>query len=121
MSEEHYFKKCTSCKKEIAWKTKYYVCNVTTCTRKRTGLTFCSVSCWDAHVPILRHKESWSEERISPKNLTEFLALEAAEESERERTREREKKMAEAELKRLEEEKIRRANQPKTVIRRSSQ
>jgi len=27
---------------------------------------FCSVSCWDAHVPTLRHKESWAIEQKAP-------------------------------------------------------
>jgi hypothetical protein len=42
------------------------VCNVSTCNRKRTGLVFCSVSCWDAHLPLVRHRESWALERTSP-------------------------------------------------------
>ncbi|HTL12553.1 MAG TPA: hypothetical protein VL588_08710, partial [Bdellovibrionota bacterium] len=36
------------------------------CNRKRTGLAFCSVSCWDAHLPIVNHRESWAEERKAP-------------------------------------------------------
>jgi hypothetical protein len=27
---------------------------------------FCSVACWDAHVPTMRHRESWAEEQRSP-------------------------------------------------------
>jgi hypothetical protein len=61
-----HWKKCTTCKKPIAFRAVYWVCNVSTCNRKRTGLTFCSVECWDAHVPVLRHKESWAEERRAP-------------------------------------------------------
>lgn len=57
---------CTTCKKEIDYKKIYYVCNVSTCTRKRAGFVFCSVSCWDAHVPTMRHKESWAVERRAP-------------------------------------------------------
>lgn len=57
---------CTTCKKEIEYKKIYYVCNVSTCTRKRAGFVFCSVSCWDAHVPTMRHKESWAVERRAP-------------------------------------------------------
>jgi hypothetical protein len=60
------WKRCNSCKKEIAWSQKYWVCNVSTCNRKRTGLIFCSVSCWDAHVPMMNHRESWAEERKAP-------------------------------------------------------
>jgi len=28
--------------------------------------TFCSVSCWQAHVPVLRHRDAWAEERRAP-------------------------------------------------------
>ncbi len=61
-----YWKKCNSCKKPIAYRAGYWVCNVSTCNRKRTGLSFCTVSCWDAHVPGMNHRESWAEERRAP-------------------------------------------------------
>src|SRR5689334_13530384 len=60
------WRKCSSCKAVIAYKALYWVCNVSTCTRKRTGLIFCKVSCWDAHVPMMNHRESWAEERKAP-------------------------------------------------------
>jgi hypothetical protein len=67
MSEtQAHWRRCSSCKEPIGFETPYWVCNVSTCNRKRTGLVFCSVSCWDAHVPLLRHRESWAEERRSP-------------------------------------------------------
>jgi hypothetical protein len=66
-SEIHdYWKKCSSCKKPLDYSSKYWVCNVSTCNRKRTGLVFCNVSCWDAHVPMMNHRESWAEERRAP-------------------------------------------------------
>lgn len=61
-----YWRKCTTCKKEIGFSALYWVCNVSTCNRQRTGLVFCSVSCWDAHVPVMNHKESWAIEKRSP-------------------------------------------------------
>lgn len=61
-----HWRPCSSCKKPIAYSAAYWTCNVSTCNRKRTGLFFCSVSCWDAHVPIMRHRESWAEEQRSP-------------------------------------------------------
>ncbi len=61
------FKKCNMCKKDIAWRSLYWVCSVSTCNRKRVGLSFCSVTCWDAHLPDARHKEAWAEERRAPK------------------------------------------------------
>jgi hypothetical protein len=60
------WRRCNSCKKPINYGKLYWVCNVSTCNRKRTGLIFCEVSCWDAHVPMMNHKESWAEERKAP-------------------------------------------------------
>lgn len=50
------WKKCSICKKDIPFDSKYYECSVSTCTGKRTGFVFCSVSCWDVHVPGARHR-----------------------------------------------------------------
>ena len=61
------WKPCSSCRKPIGLNTVYWNCNVSTCNRKRTGLVFCSVECWDAHVPLYNHRESWAEEKRSPK------------------------------------------------------
>jgi hypothetical protein len=60
------WRKCSSCKKSIGFGQDYWVCNVSTCNRKRTGLAFCRVSCWDAHLPLMNHRESWAEERKAP-------------------------------------------------------
>lgn len=64
------WKLCSSCKKPIYLKSVYWTCNVSTCNRKRTGLVFCSVECWDAHVPMYNHRESWAIENRAPKELT---------------------------------------------------
>ena len=64
--EVDHWRPCSSCKKPISFSQIYWTCNVSTCNRKRTGLLFCSISCWDAHVPIMRHRESWAEEQRSP-------------------------------------------------------
>ncbi len=69
MNQTAAWQKCTTCKKDIQHGQKYYVCNVTTCNQKRTGYLFCSVGCWDAHVPLMRHKDSWAEERQAPRKL----------------------------------------------------
>lgn len=63
------WQKCTTCKKDIGHGQKYWVCNVSTCNTKRNNYVFCTVGCWDAHVPLLRHKDSWAEERQAPKRL----------------------------------------------------
>lgn len=49
-------RKCSVCKKDIPHEGKYYLCSVSTCNRKRTGLIFCSVDCWDCHLPDARHR-----------------------------------------------------------------
>jgi len=63
---EQPWRKCSNCKNPIPFASAYWVCNVSTCNRQRTGLVFCSVDCWDAHLPIARHKDAWCEERRSP-------------------------------------------------------
>ena len=65
-AETTYWRKCSSCKKPIGFRALYWVCNVSTCNRKRTGLVFCSVSCWDAHVPLMNHRDSWALEKPAP-------------------------------------------------------
>jgi len=66
VSDAQTWRRCSACKEPIALGAQYYTCNVSTCNRKRTGLFFCSVSCWDAHLPIMRHREAWAEEQRSP-------------------------------------------------------
>jgi hypothetical protein len=69
------FRRCSSCKKDIALGTRYWVCSVSTCNRGRTALAFCTTDCWDVHLGIVPHRESFAEERRAP------LTLEAAAES----------------------------------------
>ena len=57
---------CSSCKKPIHHGQIYQVCSVSTCNRARTGLVFCSVGCWDAHVPVMNHRDAWCEEERAP-------------------------------------------------------
>lgn len=59
---------CSSCKKPILCGTAYLVCSVSTCNRVRTGMVFCSMGCWDAHIPIARHREASAEELMAPKS-----------------------------------------------------
>lgn len=61
------WRRCSSCKKDIALGAVYWTCSVSTCNRKRTGLVFCTVSCWDAHLPVARHREAWAEEKTAPR------------------------------------------------------
>ncbi len=60
------WRRCSACKKTIGFGATYWVCNVSTCNRKRTGLVFCSVSCWEVHLPGANHREAWALERSAP-------------------------------------------------------
>jgi len=60
------WRRCSSCKREIGFAATYWVCSVSTCNRKRTGLVFCTTSCWDVHLPLMNHREAWAEERRAP-------------------------------------------------------
>ena len=58
---------CSSCRAAIGFEQIYWECSVSTCARvARTGLFFCSVSCWEAHLPTMRHREAWAVEKRSP-------------------------------------------------------
>ena len=69
--EINFWKKCSSCKKEIPFNSKYYICSVSTCTGQRTGYSFCSVDCWEVHVPGARHRDAGALERKSPSTSEE--------------------------------------------------
>jgi hypothetical protein len=66
MPEPERFRLCSTCRKEIPFQGVYFVCSVSTCNRPRTGLYFCSVACWDAHLGEVRHREAWAEEKRAP-------------------------------------------------------
>ncbi|WP_217909828.1 hypothetical protein [Pseudenhygromyxa sp. WMMC2535] len=57
---------CSRCKQPIACGASYLVCSVSTCNRARAPMVFCSMECWDAHVPIAGHREASAEERRAP-------------------------------------------------------
>jgi hypothetical protein len=50
------WRKCSTCKKDIHFNQIYYVCDISTCRTNRTNYAFCSVMCWDGHLPIERHR-----------------------------------------------------------------
>lgn len=58
--------RCSACRSDIAFGSKYFQCSVSTCNRARTRLVFCSVPCWDSHVATLRHRDAWAEDKIAP-------------------------------------------------------
>jgi hypothetical protein len=54
------------CKVSIGFEAEYFSCSVSTCNRKRTGLFFCSLACFEAHLPTARHRDAWAERQRSP-------------------------------------------------------
>ena len=59
--------KCSACKNPITFGGAHWVCSVSTCNRNpRTKLVFCTVSCWDSHVAILRHRDAWAVDARAP-------------------------------------------------------
>jgi hypothetical protein len=60
------WKRCSTCRGAIAFRSIYYVCSVSTCNRVRTTYRFCSVECWEEHLPLMRHREAWAVEETAP-------------------------------------------------------
>ena len=65
-ADEAFWKRCNTCKRPIGFGAAHFTCSVSTCSRKGTDFVFCSVPCWDAHVPVLRHRDAWAEEQTAP-------------------------------------------------------
>jgi hypothetical protein len=65
------WRRCGACKEPIALGADHYVCSVSTCNRKRTGMVFCSVSCWEVHLPVANHREAWAIDAKAPTTLEE--------------------------------------------------
>lgn len=60
------WKRCSTCRGPIDFGTMYYVCSVSTCNRPRTTYRFCTVECWEEHLPLMRHREAWAVEETAP-------------------------------------------------------
>lgn len=71
------WRKCSSCKKPIGFNQKYYECSVSTCTGARTGYVFCTLSCWEVHLPGANHRNAGAIERKSP-TLQQYQTQQAA-------------------------------------------
>ncbi|MFC1642338.1 hypothetical protein ACFL5O_06575 [Myxococcota bacterium] len=61
-----YWRQCSSCRTHIGFGSSYYACSVSTCNRGRMALYFCSLPCWEAHLPMMRHRDAWAEEQRAP-------------------------------------------------------
>ena len=71
MADSSGWRRCSACKKDIGFGSVYWVCNVSTCNRPRTGLVFCSDDCWEVHLPMANHRQSWALERRAPASAAE--------------------------------------------------
>ena len=82
MSEAEFFRLCTTCKKPIGFGADYLQCSVSTCNRNKLAQFFCSLACWDAHLPEARHRDAWAEPMKAP--TLEAFRREQREEQDRE-------------------------------------
>lgn len=70
VENQNVWKKCSACKKNLMLGSKYYECSVSTCTGDRTGYVFCSIPCWEFHLPGANHRSSaGAVEKFAPKSL----------------------------------------------------
>ena len=94
MSDAEQFRLCTTCKKPIGFGAEYLQCSVSTCNRHKLAQYFCTLACWDAHLPEARHRDAWAEPTKAP-TLAAFLQEQAEEEQREQRTSARESSMSE--------------------------
>ena len=66
MADGNTWRECSICRTKLAFGAPYFICSVSTCQRKRNPLYFCSLACWEAHLPMMRHRDAWAEEAIAP-------------------------------------------------------
>ncbi len=64
-TDDSFWRKCSSCKIPIEFKAKHYVCSVSTCNALRTGYIFCSIPCFEKHLPGARHRDAGAVEKIA--------------------------------------------------------
>ncbi len=82
VSEAEFFRLCTTCKRPIGFGADFMQCSVSTCNRNKLAQYFCSLACWDAHLPEARHRDAWAEPMKAP--TREAFRREQQEEQERE-------------------------------------
>ena len=80
MTEEDVWRRCSSCKGDILLGDPYFTCSVSTCNTARASLVFCSLECWQSHVPAMRHRDAWAEEHraVADTNGAEFVPAKPA-------------------------------------------
>jgi hypothetical protein len=78
LKSRNFWNKCSTCKVELPFGAAYYICSVSTCQGKRTGLHFCSVECWDAHLGSARHRDAGALDAVTPTREKYLASLEDA-------------------------------------------
>jgi len=94
VSDPEFFRQCTTCKKPIAFGANYLQCSVSTCNRAKLAQFFCTLACWDAHLPEARHRDAWAEPMKAP-TLEAFRREQQEEEDRETRSTARERAMSE--------------------------
>lgn len=94
MTETDFFRVCSTCKKPIGFGADYFKCSVSTCNRNKVALYFCSLACWDAHLPEAKHRDAWAEPVKAP-TRAQLQAAEREEAEREERAKARESTMTE--------------------------
>ncbi len=79
LADKNFWKKCNVCKKNLLLGSKYFECSVSTCTSERTGYVFCSIACWEVHLPAAKHRSAGAVEKWAPKTFEskKFIAASA--------------------------------------------
>lgn len=75
LASDDIWRNCNICKTGIGFGATYFVCSVSTCNRKRTGLYFCGLPCFEAHLPTARHRDAWAESQKAPSRAEWQAAL----------------------------------------------
>lgn len=73
-SDTQAWRRCSACKKPISFGAIHQVCSVSTCNQKRTGMVFCTVDCWEIHLPVANHREAWAVEATAPASASAGVA-----------------------------------------------
>ena len=61
------FAVCSMCRKPLHLGDKVWRCSISTCNSGKVKLVFCSIGCWDAHLPTARHRNAAAIEEIAGK------------------------------------------------------
>ncbi len=69
--EGNLWRRCSACKSPIEIGAIYWTCSVSTCNRKRTALAFCTVSCWEVHLPVVKHRKAWAVEQTAERSAND--------------------------------------------------